>query len=291
MSDLSAEAIAGALTTRRLGRPVLYFPRIGSTNDVAHERAAAGAAEGLLVIADEQTAGRGRLDRRWWAPPGSSLLMSLLLRPALPPDRAGQLTMCLGLAAVEAIAAVTGLRPALKWPNDLLLEDRKLGGMLTELRLEGERLEYAVLGLGVNVNMDFDDGRWTMDDGQRPHPPAAVVSAVWSTVDGPASGLADTAISLSMVLGREVDRLALLAALLARCEAWYEWALAGESPHAAWAARLDTVGRRVTVATATGGVTGMAVGVTPEGALLVRDDNAAEHVIWSGDVTALRRAE
>jgi BirA family biotin operon repressor/biotin-[acetyl-CoA-carboxylase] ligase len=265
MSDLSAEAIAGALTTRRLGRPVLYFPRIGSTNDVAHERAAAGAAEGLLVIADEQTAGRGRLDRRWWAPPGSSLLMSLLLRPALPPDQAGRLTMCLGLAAVEAIEAVTGLCPALKWPNDLLLKDRKLGGMLTELRLKGERLDYAVLGLGVNVNVNFDDGR--------------------------SSGLADTANSLSMILGHPVDRLALLAALLARCEAWYERALAGESPHAAWAARLDTVGRRVTVTTTTGSVAGMVVGVTPEGALLVRGDDAVEHVIWSGDVTALRRAE
>ena len=291
MSDLSAEAIAAALTTRRLGRPVLYFPRTGSTNDVAHERAAAGATEGLLVIADEQTAGRGRLDRRWWAPPGSSLLMSLLLRPALPPDRAGQLTMCLGLAAVEAIEAVTRLRPALKWPNDLLLEDRKLGGMLTELRLEGERLEYAVLGLGVNVNVAFDEGRHL-------HPPAVAAGAVTtedqddsSFVIRHSSDLANTAISLSMVMGHPVDRLALLAALLARCEAWYERALAGESPHAAWAARLDTVGRRVTVATTTGSVAGMAVGVTPEGALLVRDDDAAEHVIWSGDVTALRRAE
>ena len=279
MSDLSAEAIAAALTTRRLGRPVLYFPRTGSTNDVAHERAAAGAAEGLLVIADEQTAGRGRLDRRWWAPPGSSLLMSLLLRPVLPPDRAGQLTMCLGLAAVEGIEAVTGLRPALKWPNDLLLEDRKLGGMLTELRLEGERLDYAVLGLGVNVNVTFDGRRMTEDESNS------------SFVLRPSSDLANTAISLSMVLGHPVDRLALLAALLARCEAWYERALTGESPYAAWAARLDTVGRRVTVATTTGSVAGMAVGVTPEGALLVCDADAAEHVIWSGDVTTLRRAE
>ena len=278
MSGLSAEAIAAALTTRRLGRPVLYFPRTGSTNDVAHERAAAGAAEGLLVITDEQTVGRGRLDRRWWAPPGSSLLMSLLLRPALPPDRAGQLTMCLGLAAVEGIEAVTGLRPALKWPNDLLLEDRKLGGMLTELRLEGERLTYAVLGLGVNVNVTFDEGRTTNDENSS------------SLVLGPSSDLANTAISLSMILGREVDRLALLAVLLARCEVWYERALAGESPHAAWAARLDTVGRRVTVATTTGSMAGMAIGVTPEGALLVRGDDAVEHVIWSGDVTALRRA-
>ena len=117
MSDLSAASITAALATQRLGRPVLYFPFIGSTNDVAHERAAAGAPDGLLVIADEQRAGRGRLDRRWWAPPGSSLLMSLLLRPSLPLDRAGQLTMCLGLAAAEGIEAVTGLRPALKRPT------------------------------------------------------------------------------------------------------------------------------------------------------------------------------
>jgi BirA family transcriptional regulator, biotin operon repressor / biotin---[acetyl-CoA-carboxylase] ligase len=264
MFDLSAEAIIAALTTRRLGRPTLYFPIIGSTNDVANAEAAAGAGDGLLVIADEQTAGRGRLDRRWWAPPGSSLLMSVLLRPALPPSQAGQLTMCLGLGAVEGIEAVTGLRPALKWPNDLLLDGRKLGGMLTELRLDGEHLAYAVLGIGINVNLDF--------------------------VDGPASGLVDTAISLSMSLGRDVDRVALLVAILARCEAWYERVLAGQSPHSAWAARLDTVGHRVAVTTTAGSLVGMAVGVTPEGTLLVRDGDDAEHVIWSGDVTALRRA-
>lgn len=110
-------------------------------------------------------------------------------------------------------------------------------------------------------------------------------------VNGRSSGLAETAISLSMVLGREVDRVALLVAILARCETWYETTLAGESPHAAWAARLDTVGRRVTVATNAGSVAGMAVGVTTEGALLVHGDDAAEHSIWSGDVTALRRTE
>ena len=279
MSDLSAEAITAALTTRRLGRPVLYFPRIGSTNDVAHERAAGRRGRGPAGDRRRADGRPGAARPALVGAAGQQPVDVALLRPALPPDQAGQLTMCLGLAAVEAIEAVTGLRPALKWPNDLLLEDRKLGGMLTELRLDGERLAYAVLGLGVNVNVTFDEGRRTKDEDNS------------SFVIGPSSDLADTAISLSMVLGREVDRMALLAALLARCEAWYERALAGESPHAAWAARLDTVGRRVTVATTTGSVAGMAVGVTPEGALLVRDDDAAEHVIWSGDVTALRRAE
>ena len=291
MMGYSAETISAALTTHRLGRPTLYFPSIGSTNDVAHERAAAGAPDGLLVVADEQTAGRGRLDRRWWAPPGSGLLMSLLLRPPLPLNHAGQLTMCLGLAAVEAIEVVTGLRPALKWPNDLLLDGRKLGGMLTELRLDGERLAYAVLGLGINVNVTFDEGPHL-------HPPALAAGAVMtedknnaSFVVRPSSDLASTAIGLSMVLGRPVDRTVLLATIVARCETWYEQVLTGRSPHAAWAARLDTVGRRVTVTTTTRLVVGTAVGVTPEGALLVRGDDHTEHVIWSGDVTALRRAE
>ena len=283
MSDLSAETIGAALTTRRLGRSWLYFAQIGSTNDVAHAQARSGASDGLLVVADEQTAGRGRLDRRWWAPRGSSLLMTLLLRPPLPPSRAGQLTMCLGLAAVEGIEAVTGLRPALKWPNDLLLNGRKLGGMLAELRLDGERLDYAVLGLGVNVNVDFDAEPLTLDDSR------------WSTNEAPRSGIqrpppefAAAAISLAMVLGHPIERLPLLAALVARCETWYERVLAGQSPHAAWAARLDTVGRRVTVTTAAGVLLGSAVGVTPDGALLVRDDDGTEHTIWSGDVTTVR---
>ena len=262
MPNLSAETITAALTTRRLGRPTRFFPRIGSTNDVVHEFAMAGAAEGLLVLADEQTAGRGRLDRSWWAPPGASVLMSLLLRPALSARLAGQLPMCLGLAAVEGIEAVTGLRPALKWPNDVVLDGRKLGGMLTELRADGERLDYAVLGLGLNVNLTFDE-------------PAA-------------DGLAAIAVSLRMAAGRPVDRAALVIALLERCEAWYERLLSGESLHEAWASRLDTLGRQIIVALPVGTLTGVAVGVTPEGALIVRRPDGTNETIWAGDVTTLR---
>jgi len=296
---LSAQTIRQALTTRVLGHPTLFFEQVGSTNDVVHERAAAGAAEGLLVVADEQTAGRGRLDRSWWAPPGSSLLISLLLRPPIPPNWAGQLTMCLGLGAVEGIEEATALRPstgaerctepaevpveargegrrpepfdsaqgtlvegrrlALKWPNDLLLGGRKLGGMLSELRMSGDKLEYAVLGLGLNVN-------------QTELP----------------SDLASVATSLRMTLGRPVDRLSLLVAILKRCEVWYERLLSGTSPHEAWAARLDTLGRHVTITTAAGILRGLAIAVTPEGALLVRDQAERVHTIWSGDVTAVR---
>jgi len=275
MSELTPECIQRALTTRRLGRPALFFERVGSTNDVAHERAAAGAAEGLLVVAEEQTAGRGRLDRTWWAPPGSSLLVSLLFRPPVAAHLAGRLAMCLGLGAVEGIEGVTGLRPALKWPNDLVLGGRKLGGMLSETRLVGARLRYAVLGLGLNVNGDFSEAPASLPD------------------------LEKTATSLSLVLGHPVDRLPLLAAILSRCEAWYDrWLLAQEEPaaggsgglHEAWLARLDTLGRRVAVTTSEGPLSGVAVGVSPEGALLLRADDGRVHTVWSGDVTSLRTA-
>jgi BirA family biotin operon repressor/biotin-[acetyl-CoA-carboxylase] ligase len=274
-NDLAPERLARLLATRRLGRPSLYFERVGSTNDVARQEADAGAAEGLLVLAEAQMAGRGRLDRRWWAPPGSSLLMSLLLRPDLPAARAGQLTMCLGLGAIEGIAAVTGLplvqsedpaRLALKWPNDLTLAGRKLGGMLAELQLAGDRVAYAVLGLGLNVNLDF--------------------------LAAAPDDLRDSAASLSQVLGRPVDRAALLAAILLRCEAWYDALLdptAGAPPlHAAWAARLETLGRAVAVTATHETLQGEAVGVTPEGALQIRDADGRTHTVWSGDVTSLR---
>ncbi len=262
MTNFSAQAITEHLTTRRLGRPVLYFAQAGSTNDILRERAQDGAPEGLLAVTDEQTHGRGRMGRSWWAPPGSSLMFSLLLRPPLPPEEAAQTTMCLGLGAVEGIEAVTGLQAALKWPNDLLLRNRKLAGMLTEMDASSGQLNWVILGLGVNVNLDLA------------HAP---------------DDLAATATSLSEALGRQVDRVALLSAILAATENWYDRLLAGESPHLAWSARLATLGRRVQVALPGGAVVaGMAEGVTPLGALLVRTPDDQIQTIWAGDILALR---
>ncbi len=225
------------------------------------------------MIADEQTAGRGRLDRRWWAPPGTCLLFSLLLRPDIPAAQAGRLTMCLGLGAAEGIEQVTGLQPLLKWPNDLVLGGRKLGGMLTELRLDGDKLSYAVLGVGINVNLNLT------------RPPASLPE---DEASAPPPELFDTATSLLMALGRPVDRVTLLVHILAAAERWYDRVCAGESPYAAWAARLETLGQRVRVSLHSGTLAGDAVGVTPEGALIVRDAAGREHVIWSGDVVTLR---
>ena len=137
LDSLSAKAIVEGLDTQFVGRNPVYLPTVGSTNDEARRLAQAGAPEGTLVIADCQTAGRGRLDRRWEAPPGSSLLLSLLFRPPLAPHQVQQLTMVCGLAVVDAIEAATGLRAGLKWPNDVLIGEAKAGGILTEIVLAG----------------------------------------------------------------------------------------------------------------------------------------------------------
>jgi BirA family transcriptional regulator, biotin operon repressor / biotin---[acetyl-CoA-carboxylase] ligase len=265
MTDLSPAVIARALSNLHTPWRVLYLEQTGSTNDVARGHARRGAGEGLLVIAEEQTGGRGRLDRSWWAPAGACLLMSLLLRPAIPAAQSGRLTMCLGLAAVEGIEDTTGVVAGLKWPNDVVLAGHKLGGMLAEAELAGESIAYAVLGLGLNVNVGF-------------HGP------------GVPPGLSATATSLSAALGHPVARASLLSSILARFEHRYTRLLAGESPHDAWAARLVTLGQRVTVSGGEGILAGAALGVTPEGALIVRDDAGREHVVWSGDVTSVRQA-
>ena len=255
---LPAETIRSGLRTRFVGQTVYYWPAIGSTNDELKQLADEGAPEGTLAIADEQLAGRGRLGRTWVAPAGSSLLMSLLFRPVfLAPTQAQQLTMVCSLAAADAITDITSLQPGLKWPNDLFLDGKKLAGVLTELGFEGERLAWAVVGMGLNVDTDFSD---------------------WPD-------LADTAISLATALGQPVSRLQLLRSYLAGVEARYEALRAGHSPHREWAARLVTLGQPVTVNAPDGAYRGIAEDVDEAGALLLRSPDGQMMRILAGDVT------
>ena len=254
---LTMEAITRELPTRLIGRRVVVYPRVGSTNDEAKRLAEDGAPEGTLVVADEQTAGRGRLQRTWWAPAGTALLMSLILRPDLAPHQAQRLTMLCSLAVCDAIAGTTGLVPAVKWPNDVLRRGRKVCGILTELGIKGTRLVYAVVGMGVNVNVNF----------------------------GGAGELTLTATSLAQELGREVSRLELLRAILINIEERYTRLRAGESPHAEWAARLATLRQRVVITTPTEQLSGIAEGVDADGALILRDESGALRPILAGDVT------
>lgn len=272
MDTLSAERILAGLDTRIVGQRLLYLSETESTSDEARRLAAEGAPDGTVLVTDHQTAGRGRLGRRWQAPPGCCLLLSILFRPSEPdprpdlaapvrsvlaPHQVQRLTMICGLAAVEAIEATTGLDAGLKWPNDLVLAGAKAAGILTEVEFAGSRLDHAIVGLGLNVNLD---------PSQLGLLPAPVTS-------------------LSHELGRTVPRLPLLWGFLRAVEARYLALRAGHSPHAEWAARLVTVGQPVTV-TASGLVLeGIAVGVDANGALRVRLADGRQETVLAGDVT------
>ncbi len=256
-----------ALTTQQFGRPIVFLPATGSTNDVAKELAAQGATEGTVVVTDHQTDGRGRMGRRWTDPAGANLLCSILFRPALPLDRAQRLTMLCALALADAVEEMAGLPVALKWPNDIIIPTptrppswKKLAGILTETGVTGERLDFVIVGLGCNLNV------------KPRHLP----------------DLAPDATSILAETGRPVEREALLASLLAQVEGRYAQLRAGTNPHAEWASRLATVGRVVKATTTSNTLTGLAEGVAEGGALLLRTPDGAIHRLLSGDVTLAR---
>lgn len=258
MYSLDVAAAQAMLTTTLLGRPLHYEAQVDSTQDLVRAAADAGAPEGLAVVAGQQLAGRGRAGRSWWSPPAGGLYLSLLLRPTLPGTHVPWITMCLALGTAEAVEHICGLRPDLKWPNDLELRGRKLAGILAEGTFSGERLSHVVAGLGLNANVDFSS--------------QPVLQAI--------------ATSLQQELGYPVDPSALLVAILERTEEHYLALRRGVSPVPAWSARLVTLNRAVE-AHQPGGqtISGTACGVLDDGALRIRLDDGHEEIIRAVDVT------
>jgi BirA family biotin operon repressor/biotin-[acetyl-CoA-carboxylase] ligase len=241
-------------------RHFFFYPAIASTNDKAKELAIAGAEEGTIIIADAQSAGRGRLGRSWHSPAGLGLYVSFIFRPGVPASDASGILMAVGLGAAEAaersrIQGVVGI----KWPNDLVVEGRKLGGILIEMGVQGGVLEWCVAGIGLNV--DHTDADFPVD-------------------------LRDRAISLRQCCHRHVDRLGVLLALVECVSAWYgvfrNEGTAPLVPH--WRRRSAILGRTVRVETAGEAVMGTAVGLEPDGALRVRLESGAEEILHAGDV-------
>ena len=253
LEPLDVDALRHELTSSRLGQPLIYLPAIESTNTYVSELARAGAAEGTLVITDDQTAGRGRVGRVWKAMPRQQLALSLALRPTFPPHF---LVMASALAVAEAIEQVANIRPDIKWPNDVLLGGRKVCGILIETS-EG----LATLGMGINVNGSLDDD------------PELSVRAT----------------TVAATAGHPVRREALAAEIIRRLDARYLALTDGGEParrrlRAQWRDRLVTLGRRATVRQRDASVAGLAVDVDDDGALLVRlDDGSLKTVLW-GDV-------
>ncbi|MBZ5541418.1 MAG: biotin--[acetyl-CoA-carboxylase] ligase [Acidobacteriia bacterium] len=255
---LTAEMLRRGLRGSLFGRSIHHFIKTDSTNRVALELGHAGEPEGAVVLAEEQTAGRGRAGRTWHSSRAAGIYVTLLLRPRLSPVEAPLLTLLAGLSARAAIEAQAGVAPDLKWPNDLLLKGRKAGGILTEMHAEPGLVRFVIVGLGLNVNQ-----------AQFPEELAAIAT------------------SLRVETGREHSRLELLLRLLRQFESDYNrflqegpgWVLERFSAVSSFAR-----GKRVSVNDGRASYTGTTAGLTPEGLLQVKRDDGRTVTVLSGDV-------
>ena len=237
---------------------VHWFTEATSTNDLAKQMAKEGAPHGTVILADSQTAGRGRMGRSFSSPKGLGIFLSLVLRPRCKAEKLMHLTCAVGTRMCDAVQAVTGVRPGLKWINDLILDGKKLGGILTELSLGKDGLvEFAVIGIGINCAQNLQD-----------FPPE----------------LQQTAISLKMHAGAAPDRAALAAAMI---RALYETQLPGDAAVLMAAYRKDcvTLGKQVTVLQSPAPYPATAMDVDDEGALLVQLEDGTQKKIQSGEVS------
>ncbi|ALC17150.1 bifunctional biotin--[acetyl-CoA-carboxylase] synthetase/biotin operon repressor [Desulfuromonas soudanensis] len=254
--------IKSGLDTGIIGSEILYFDELDSTNARARQIGDAGGADGTLVIADRQTAGKGRMGRQWVSPPGVNLYASVLLRPPIPPWQAPQLTFLSAVAVARAIEEISGVRPRVKWPNDVLLDGKKVAGLLNEMNAETEGIRYVILGIGVNLNM-----------GAHQFP----------------ADLRYPATSLRLHTGGPVSRLAFVQSLLRHLDALYQKCLSeGFSPViAAWEGFFDLVGKPVEVDFQDRVVRGVVEGLDDIGALLLRLADGTLERVLAGDVRPL----
>jgi len=253
-NSLSPAAITTNLETRFIGQRVIYYPSLTSTMEVAKREARQGAAEGTAIIADEQTAGRGRMKRVWLSPKGS-IALSVILHPDVA--YLSSLVMLASLAVAHSIEAVTGLKAQVKWPNDVLINGKKVCGILIESEMRRNIVDYAIIGIGVNVNLKLSDF----------------------------PEIQPIATSLSDELGRDVSRLELIRRLLVEIERLYLSLPAGGAIYEEWRDRLVTLGRKVSVTWGRTKYEGIAESVARDGSLLLRHSDGSLTKIVAGDVT------
>lgn len=255
---LIADEITWQLETKIMGRRVYSYDEIDSTNDAAYRLAESGEKEGALVTAQTQTKGKGRMGRRWSSPEGG-IYLSLILRPDMMPTEISKLTLTAAVSAAESIRRLTGLRCLIKWPNDILINNNKVCGILTELKAEQDVTSFVILGIGVNVNA-------------KP------------------SLLPKGATSISKELGRDFSKVELTKALLRNIESHYTLFKKNRFKDIIeeWKNLSAVLGRRVRVADRARTIEGQAVDVDESGALVIRLDSGFNERILAGDVTVVR---
>lgn len=255
---LDQEAISRALDTRYLGREIHYHTEATSTNALAREMAGP-AKNGTLVLSEVQTSGRGRLGREWHSPPGG-VWMTLILKPDLPPSLAPRINMAVGVAVARTLDLLYELKAGIKWPNDLLVGDKKICGILTEIGAEMDRLDYVVVGIGINANLDHD------------------------AFPGVRNGT-----SLQQELGRRVSRIELIVKILQETERCLDDATSDfEKIRREWCLRSSTLNRRVRIELAGEELVGKALSIDQEGALIIETGEGTTKRVLAGDCVHLR---
>lgn len=256
---LSAAEIMAGLETNRIGQNVIAYDEVVSTQPLAHEAAAKGAVEGTIVLAELQTGGKGRLGRPWHSPKGTGIWMSLIIRPSIPLPKTPQMTLLTAVAVAKTIREETGLPVKIKWPNDIFIGDKKVCGILTELNAESDRVNYLVIGIGLNANSVESD-----------FPPE----------------LAQIVTSLRIESGKPLKRVSLIQRLCRIFEEEYDHYLqAGfERVKQEWENHSYTIGKWVTLQTISQQLEGRAVGLDEEGVLKVEDQAGQIHKVYSADV-------
>jgi BirA family biotin operon repressor/biotin-[acetyl-CoA-carboxylase] ligase len=253
--------IKSNLKTKIFGKKILSYRTIGSTNDLGFRLAEGGADEGILIVADKQTKGRGRMGRSWYSPPRLGLWLSLILRPEIPPFKAPSLSICAGLALSQAIRDLYRLDAMIKWPNDCLINEKKVGGILLELSAELDRTNFVIAGIGVNVN----------------HLPG----------DFP-KNLSSKVTSIKMESGKEVSRIELLTSFLERFEAIYlDFKNNGLTLQRKLVKKFSSLlGKKVAVKLGKEIIEGLAQDIDDNGSLIIKTKKG-ERAVRAGEVKAV----
>ncbi|MDP2945339.1 MAG: biotin--[acetyl-CoA-carboxylase] ligase [Atribacterota bacterium] len=258
---LIPQEVQRRLFTKYIGKEVYYFPELKSTNIIAKEKAlhrAEGINEGTLIIAERQSAGKGRLGREWFSPAGG-IWLSIILYPQLPPSYIPRITLMTAVAVVKAIKMCVQIEPQIKWPNDILINEKKVCGILTEMSAELDIINWVVVGIGINVNIDH-----------RKFP----------------EDIQENTISLKEVLGKEVLRVKMVQIFLQEFEKYYESLKRREfsSILREWKLYSHTLGRKIRVDMGERIVTGEAVNINEEGALILKKEDGELVEIISGTI-------
>jgi BirA family biotin operon repressor/biotin-[acetyl-CoA-carboxylase] ligase len=261
-SEISVEDIK-AKVKGSMGGEVFFYETVGSTNMVAADFAERGGAEGVVVIADSQEKGRGRLGRVWVSPPGVNIYMSILLRPKIEPKDATLITIVAAVGCAYALRKMTGLNVTIRWPNDLIISDKKIGGILTELKITHKKILYAITGIGVNVNADL--GAFPED-------------------------IRETTSSIKKEKGVPYSRTDLIVGVLNEIDYWYkmlERMKRKELLHK-WRQLTSTIGKKVRITLGKEILMGIAESIDDEGMLMLRLPSGTLRRISTGDLTLLR---